>query len=147
MALGALPSWAKKPWEWAAKRLRGAPLSMMQTDRRARAIYMAADRPAKLPPMIIASCRMNTLPIIGAATGNETVVNAGAQLPGQKHLDRCAALAGIQAQCIGRRACSGPGGVPPAPQRAARNRPGFSLSGPTPRSCPAPRAHVVFSPA
>jgi hypothetical protein len=52
---------------------------MIQKDRRARAIYMAADSPAKLPPMMIASCRMNILQIIGSATGNEAVVNIGAQ--------------------------------------------------------------------
>jgi hypothetical protein len=55
MVPGSLPSWAKKPWECAAKRLRGDPASMTQTERRARAMYMAAESPAKLPPTTIAS--------------------------------------------------------------------------------------------
>jgi hypothetical protein len=55
IARGSLPSCPKKPCECAAKRLRGDPVSMMQTERLARAIYVAADSPAKLPPMMMAS--------------------------------------------------------------------------------------------
>src|SRR3954447_12386895 len=85
MAPGALPSCAKKPWECAAKRLRGAPASTMQTDRRARATYMAAESPAKLPPTMMASCRMDVLQVVGSAVGGEAAVEVGAQ-HGQRHL-------------------------------------------------------------
>ena len=50
-----LPSWPRKPWECAEKRLRGWPASTSAMRRRARASCMAAERPAKLPPMMTAS--------------------------------------------------------------------------------------------
>jgi hypothetical protein len=52
---GGVPSCPKKPCDAAAKRLRGAPASTMQTVLRARASCRAAERPAKLPPTTRAS--------------------------------------------------------------------------------------------
>src|SRR5687768_8755096 len=52
---------------------------MTQTDRRPRATYIAADRPAKLPPMMMTSCRMFFLHVVWIVAPGETAANGAAQ--------------------------------------------------------------------
>src|ERR1043166_4898729 len=60
------------PCEWAAKRLRGRPVSRTVTLRRARASCRAAAGPAKLPPLMMkASLGFRSTPVrffVGAAS-------------------------------------------------------------------------------